>query len=149
MIEHGLPAVPDVSWFQKEDLDIWIREINDKKIKTISFSFQTVDVRLKASNIYRTYLTGFKYLCDRIEKDVSIIIAGVGSNKRMEEIHDICDQRLSILNQSSFVQSRRGMLSKGRLRAEHLSLDQIFTENLKYFNELYEELNVRKGEPHA
>ncbi|MCX0365758.1 DUF4417 domain-containing protein, partial [Clostridium perfringens] len=50
MIREGLPAIPDISWYSKEDLNFWIKEIKANNIKTIAFSFMNVDTKLKASN---------------------------------------------------------------------------------------------------
>lgn len=62
MRSEGLPAIPDVSWYSKEDLNFWIREIKANNIKTIAFSFMNVDTKLKASNSWKHYLLGFKIL---------------------------------------------------------------------------------------
>ncbi|MGF7058582.1 hypothetical protein [Brassicibacter mesophilus] len=48
LIDYGINAVTDVSWYNIKDLNIWIEAIDKSRIKTIAFSFQTVGVQLKA-----------------------------------------------------------------------------------------------------
>lgn len=147
MIKYGLPAVPDISWYNQIDLDQWIREINKNHLKTIAFSFQVVDVRLKASNQWKHYLMGFKYMCQRINEDVQIIIAGVVSPIRLEAIKKAArGRRLIILNQTAYLQSRRGISSEtGYKAAEELSKNDIFLENLEYYNKQYERMNSEEA----
>lgn len=142
LLDAGLNAVPDVSWYNKKDLDRWIREINDNKVNTIAFSFQVVDVKLKASNTWKNYITGFRYLCQNIDTGVRIILIGASSPRRLKEIHKAAaGQEISILNQSAYVQSRRGMISQGRKQNAELTKDEIFERNVRYFNDLCEGLN--------
>lgn len=144
MLDVGLNAIPDVSWYSLKDLDRWIKEINRNKVKMIAFSFQVVDVKLKASNIWKNYLTGFRYLCRNIDPEVEILIIGITSPLRIKEIHAAAfGHRIIVLNQSAFVQSRRGMLSEGRSKDTELTKDEIFRRNVIYFNKLYENMNLK------
>lgn len=149
MIDHNLPTVPDISWYNQIDLDQWIREINKNGLQTIAFSFQVVDVRLKASNLWKHYLMGFKYLCQRIG-DVQIVIAGVISPDRLNIIRKAAGgKRLIILNQTAYLQSRRGIASStGYKASEKLSKNEILIENLAYYNEKYRDFN-KEGEGNA
>ncbi|EOD01458.1 hypothetical protein L21TH_0505 [Caldisalinibacter kiritimatiensis] len=144
MLEAGLNAIPDVSWYSLKDLDKWIREIKRNKVKMIAFSFQVVDVRLKASNIWKNYLTGFRYLCKNIDPEIEILIIGITSSRRVKEIHAVAfGHRIIVLNQSAFVQSRRGMLFEGRNKNTEFTKDDIFHRNIMYFNKLYEDMNLK------
>lgn len=147
MIEIGLPAVPDLTWYNQIDLDQWIREINKNNIKTISYSFQVTDIRLKHSSWWRHYLMGFRYMCQRIPEDVQIIIAGIVSPNRLNPIKRAAGKRkLIILNQTAYLQSRRGILSETGYKAdESMSKNQIFMRNLEFYRKHYEALN-RKGQ---
>jgi hypothetical protein len=142
MIQHGLPAVPDISWYNQIDLDQWIREINTNKVQTISFSFQVVDTRLKASNLWKHYLMGFKYLCQRIG-DVQIVVAGVVSPDRLKAIAKAAGgKRIIILNQTAYLQSRRGIFSSTGYKApSNMSKNEILLQNLSYYDERYKENN--------
>ncbi|WP_283697471.1 DUF4417 domain-containing protein [Clostridium perfringens] len=117
MIKEGLSAIPDISWYSKEDLEFWINEINNNNIKTIAFSFMNVDTKLKASNSWKHYLLGFKILDFKIPADVQIIVAGISSIKRIEEILKITKNRkVSFMNQAFWVNSRNGVSVKETIR---------------------------------
>jgi hypothetical protein len=147
MIDIGLPAVPDLTWYNQIDLDQWIREINKNSVKTISYSFQVTDIRLKHSSWWRHYLMGFRYMCQRIPEDIQIIIAGIVSPNRLSAIKKAAGGRkLIILNQTAYLQSRRGILSETGYKADKvLSKNQIFVKNLKFYGEQYEELNRKEN----
>ncbi|HAT4356511.1 TPA: DUF4417 domain-containing protein, partial [Clostridium perfringens] len=142
MISECLPAIPDISWYSKEDLNLWIKEINANNIKTIAFSFMNVDTRLKASNSWKHYLLGFKILNFKIPKDVQIIVAGISSIQRVEEILKISkDRKISFMHQAAWVNSRNGVSVKDRKQLDRtISKDTIFQNNLNFYIKEYERL---------
>lgn len=146
MMEAGLPAVPDLTWYNQIDLDQWIREINKNSVKTISYSFQVTDVRLKHSSWWRHYLMGFRYMCQRIPEDVQIIIAGIVSPNRLAAIKKAAKNRkLVILNQTAYLQSRKGILSETGYKADEvLSKNQIFIKNMDFYKRQYNQLNRKE-----
>lgn len=142
MLDAGIPAVPDISWFNRKDLERWIEQINKNKIRTIAFSFQVVDVGMKTSNIWRISLLGFRHLCQNIDPGTTIIIAGIVSPFRVVEIFRAASgQKIRILNQSAYVQSRRGMDSETRRQESQMPFDELFEKNIKYFNSVYVEMS--------
>lgn len=147
MIDVGINAIPDISWYNHRDLDRWCKEINESRVKIISFSFQVVDVKLKAASIWKSYLLGFRYLCQNIDPGIKIIIAGIASPRRIKEIYKAsCGQFIHILNQSAYVQSRRGMLSENRVRDVITPFDEILHKNVAYFNRAYNEISSCYGD---
>lgn len=143
MIEHGLPAIPDVSWYNRGDLDRWIKAINESSIGVIAYSFQTVGAD-KAANTWISYLTGFQYLVKHISEDVQIIIAGVASPKRLKYIFESCQNPLSILNQSAFVKSRRGLVLNKNISENQMDKNEIFLSNLEFYKNQYELLQKER-----
>lgn len=144
MIKEGINAVPDISWFNLKDLNRWIEAINRYNIKLIAFSFQVVGVNLKASTIWKQYLPGFRYLCDSIPKDVKIIVAGIVSQKRVYEVFKAsAGQRIHVLNQSAYIQSRRGTISETREQNINIPIKELLIKNIEYFNKVYEKAGRR------
>lgn len=138
MIAAGLPAVPDISWYNRIDLDQWIREINDRDIKCIAFSFQTVGTGTKASNTYLNYVMGFKYLTDRISPETDIVLAGVASPARVKILRGICRNRISVLNQTAYVHSRRGILSEtGKSASGLIGKNDLMMRNIDFYDGAY------------
>lgn len=143
LVENNLPAVPDISWFNANDLDRWTEEINTRNIKTIAFSFQVVGTGLRAANTYVHYAVGLDYLCKGISPDVEIIIAGITSPKRLEIIRSAgIKNKFIVINQSAFIHSRRGQLSEtGKKPQKELSKNELFKINLKYYEDEYRRIN--------
>ncbi len=145
LLEVGLPAVPDISWYNRIDLDQWAREIVKNDIKTIAFSFQTVSTQSKASNTWRHYLMGYHYLIDNIPEDVSVIIAGIVSPERLQVIRTAGSgrNRISILNQTAYLQSRRGILSETQQGCTgELTKEQIFQRNIEFYETAYKKIDL-------
>lgn len=145
LLDAGFPTVPDISWYNRIDLDQWIREINQKQIQTIAYSFQTVSTGSKASSTWRHYLMGLHYLMQNISEDVLIIIAGMVSPKRLRILRTAGSGKnpVSILNQTAYLHSRRGVLSeKPTEEAGELSKEEIFTRNMEFYEKLYEEIGL-------
>lgn len=147
MIRAGLPAILDVVWATVEDLEYWIKEINQSNIKVIAFSFMNVDTRLKASNAWRHYLLGYKFLISRISPNIKIIVAGISSTKRIEEIEAIRKNReISFMHQASWINSRKGFLSEMKKQVSKLEMskDEIFQRNLYYYSDFINEIRNRQ-----
>ena len=56
LVENGIPAVPDVSWYNKSDIDRWCKEINRRNIKVVAFSFQVCETARRESML--AYVAG-------------------------------------------------------------------------------------------
>lgn len=142
MINAGIPAILDVVWATEEDLIYWIEEINRSNIKTIAFSFMNVGTKLKASNSWRHYLLGYKILNKSISNDVDILVAGLSSIQKIVEIaHASKGRNISVINQAAWVNSRKGFSIKHKTQLERsITKDQIFTMNMEYLADLYQEL---------
>ena len=146
LLEEGFPTVPDISWYNRIDLDQWIREINDSNINTISYSFQTVSTTTKAANIWRHYLMGYEYLMKNVPSDVNVIIAGISSPERLRYVRMAGKQenRISILNQTAYIKSRRGELAEkeGKDMQGDLNKEQIFARNIEFYKNEYIKLGL-------
>ena len=137
MLDAGLPAIPDVSWFNVIDLEQWAKEINEKSVKQIAFSFQVVGTGGRAANTYIHYAAGFRYLLEHIPQDIRIILAGVVSPNRLKNIFDGVNCRFSVLNQSAYIHSRRGRLSESNLSPPEMNKNQIFLRNIEFYEKEY------------
>lgn len=144
LVEHGIKAIPDIAWYNRNDIDFWIEQINKSKCSIIAYSFQVVDVRLKASNLWRNYLAALRYMAAKVKENVKcILVVGVNSETRMQEIRKAVPYsiKISVLNQSAYTQSQRGMYSKNRASDKKTDRSELFEKNIKYFNEIYKKLN--------
>jgi hypothetical protein len=142
LLNIGINAIPDISWFNYKDLDYWADEINNKNINPIAYSFQNVGVGLKPSTNWKHSLLGLRYLSRKISKNVNIILAGVVSPFRVAEIYNTIKkkQRLVILNPSAYIHSRKGILSEIRKPAPNFTFDELLDKNISYYSKIYDEI---------
>jgi hypothetical protein len=146
LLEAGINAVPDIAGYDYKDIDRWCRAINESDVKLIAFSFQTVDIALKASNLWKSYILGFRYLCENISHHVEIILVGIVSPVKIMEIYKATKgQKIHILNQSGYVQSRRGILSQTKKSEPNLTFDQLFEKNSIYYTKAYRDIFSNQG----
>jgi len=147
LLDKGIRVIQDISWYNINDLNFWIERINKSNSKIIAFSFQTVDVRLKAYNGWKHYLAGFKYLCSKLSGRMKIIIIGISSYTRINEIKRAAESAVTskitihILNQAAYIHSQRGMRSEGRVRDIETSRSELLKQNLNYFKYICQEIN--------
>jgi hypothetical protein len=141
-LDNGINSIPDLSWFNKKDLERRVKEINKNKIKIIAYSFQNVGVKLKSSTDWKYNLIGLKFLCENIKHKIDIVISGIASPYRIIDIYKVIGKknRLIILNQTAFIQSRKAILSESQDKNYDLSFDEIFSRNIDYYNKIYKEI---------
>jgi hypothetical protein len=139
MLDNGINAILDMSWFSKIDLDRRIEEINKNKIKIVAYSFQNVGVKLKSSTDWKYNLMGLKYLANNINHKIDILLSGIASPYRLIDIYRAIgkENRIIILNQTAFIQSRKGIISETQNKNYDLSFDEIFLKSINYYNDIY------------
>ncbi|MGB9848871.1 MAG: hypothetical protein ACPLSY_03455 [Moorellaceae bacterium] len=143
----GVPVVPDVSWYEKADLDRWAAFIKESGAGCAAFSFQTVGKRHKGSSAWKGYLAGFRYLCSLLPPGVRVAVVGAVSKERLKAIAGAVSGRpLTLVDTESFVSARRGKLlyeprRKGTPRAgSEFTRDGLFRENVRRVREFWWDL---------
>lgn len=141
MLEEGIRVVPDVGWYGREDLDRWAAWIAENKIPIVAFSTQVVGFGKRATNAWRGYLAGLKYLLSRTPEEVRVVVVGLGGPERIQALFDyIPDREFVFMNSRAFVNARKGRDAWGRPTTD-ANFDDLFLENVKSLNLLY----TRKG----
>lgn len=145
MAAQGIIAIPDIGWYNLNDLDRWITFVREAGISLAAFSFQTVGRKNKSySAAWRSYIAGLRYFHQRIPENVRLVLIGINSPVRMKEVYRILAGRnLSFLDTNSFYTARKGGLLKesgGQKGAQSLGLsrDQAFFESIKVFRKRIE-----------
>ncbi|RCX07887.1 uncharacterized protein DUF4417 [Anaerobacterium chartisolvens] len=138
LMEAGVKAVPDVSWYEKKDLELWVGHIKNGGLKLISFSFQTVGPQKRATNAWKGYMLGLRYLCERIPEDVGIIIVGLSGRGRLKEVAKITGKRsVTVINTFAFMRAKSGRRYGSRELALGVTHDELFIQNVKEMNKRY------------
>lgn len=140
---HGIPAIPDVSWATLEDLKLWAAAITHSGIKTIAFSFQTVGA-LKASHVWKDYMLGLRYLCENIPEDVKVVGVGISSEERASAfLRSIGNREFSIISSFAYFRSRSGA-KYGSKKFVNMTFDELLLLNIKMANDVYEKLDKNR-----
>lgn len=105
MVEAGIPAVPNVYWFRKEDLDRYILWMEDVEPDAIAINLQTFrteeDWELMA-------LPGLNYLSVAMPESVRIIVNGTSRRDRVAQLIALFGDRLTLVSQSPVQEARHG-----------------------------------------
>lgn len=150
MSGRSIPVVPDVSWYEMQDLERWAAFIEASGAGAAAFSFQVVGLPRKGDSVWKEYLAGFRFFCSLIPEGVRVVVVGANSPGKIREIVAAARGRpLTFLDTTSFVAARKGgsLISAGggerAAKAEilSLSLDQIFFENVRRYRRLIKEVS--------
>lgn len=90
-------------------------------------------------------MLGFEILNLKIDSDIEIIVAGISSVQRAEEILKVvskCNRKISFMHQAAWVNSRKGFLveQKKQIGKEVATKDEIFQKNMDCYIEEYKKL---------
>lgn len=145
MLASGIPAVPDISWYTRGDLDRWADFIQRCGVKTAAFSFQVVGRELRGSNAWRGYLLGLRYLARLVPGDLHFILVGLSSPARVRAaVMTLGGRTFSVLNSDAFVGARLSGQCLSGEPSTGLAQDEIFLKNFSHLEQIYR--NIEKEE---
>lgn len=139
MAAYGVAVIPDIGWYNKEDLDRWAEFTAKSNIGAVAFSFQTVGRSSKSRAVWKSSVAGLRYFCQNVPKGIRVVIVGVNSVPRMAEVFNAAGERpLTFLDTTSFYTARKGGALKetGRDRdakSSGMSRDQAFFKSVEVF----------------
>ena len=131
MAAAGIPAVPNVYWFRKEDLDRYLAWCDDTRPAAIAVNLQTFrteeDWDLMA-------LPGLTYLSMGIPVDMKVIVTGSSRADRIEALLECFGDRLHLVSQNPLQYARHGavMTATGRVD-RHAQLEDLFAANVRFY----------------
>lgn len=119
MAAAGVPAVPDVGWYCREDLDRWADWLAAAGYPAVAFSFQAVGLRNRAGGAWRGYLAGLEYLAGRLPPGTLFVLVGLSSPARLAEAARVLGgRRACAVNTDAFLKSRKARVPAARRDAE-------------------------------
>jgi len=104
MVAEGIPVIPDVSWYRREDLDVQLEFLDSIGAETVAFSFQVVG-RIKGCGAWVSYLAGLRYFANRFPGRIYLV--GMAAKTRYREAVRAAGRPLGVVDTRSFVKSRR------------------------------------------
>lgn len=91
---------------------------------------------------------GYHYLMQNLSADVSVIVAGLASPKRLEVLRTAGNRenRICVLNQTAYMQSRRGVLAEDPSGdSVMLTKEQILQRNINFYQDAYRTIGLEGG----
>lgn len=119
MAAAGIPAVPDVGWYCRDDLDRWAAWLSDAGYPAVGFSFQAVGLRNRAAGAWKGYLAGLEYLSGRLPPGTAFALVGLSSPARVAEAARVVGGRkVCVVNTDAFLKSRKARVPASERDAE-------------------------------
>ena len=134
LCDAGVPAVPNLYWFRREDLDRYGIWLADTRPPAVAVNLQTF--RRDAS--WRDMaLPGLAYLSYLLPDDTLLLACGTSRRDRIAQLHALFGDRLHLISQNPQQYARHGaaMTSQGRVDA-HAHATDAFASSVRYYASL-------------
>ena len=131
MAATGIPAVPNLYWFRKEDLDRYLTWCDDTRPAAVALNLQT----LRTEEDWELMgLPGLAYLALGVAEDLPVIATGSSRADRIATLLELFGPRLHLVSQNPLQYARHGaqMTLGGRLD-RHARVEDLFAANVRYY----------------
>jgi hypothetical protein len=137
MAEAGIPAVPNIYWFRKEDLDRYLAWIADVECKAIAVNLQTFRTERDWEEMA---MPGLTYLAGELSENIAIVLTGSSRTDRIRALCELFGSRLHLVSQNPLQYARHGavMTSRGRVD-RHAQVADLFAANVRFYAGLVED----------
>lgn len=134
LADAGVPAVPNLYWFRKEDLDRYLSWLEDTRPPAVAINLQTFrtdeDWEVMA-------LPGLSYLALGIPEDLVVIVAGSSRVERIRALVELFGPRLRLVAQNAQAYARHGALMTAEGRVDrHARAEDLFAANVRFYASL-------------
>ena len=135
MAAAGIPAVPNLYWFRKEDLDRYLEWCARTRPAAVATNLQT----LRTEGDWEFGLPGLTYLAQNLRPTVAVIVTGASRRDRIGILAELFGARLHLVSQNAQQYARHGaqMTPSGRLDTPARVTD-LFAANVRFYAGLVE-----------
>ena len=135
MSAAGIPAVPNLYWFRKEDLDRYLEWCERTRPAAVATNLQT----LRTEGDWEFGLPGLAYLAQNLPPSVAVIVTGASRRDRIGTLVELFGARLHLVSQNAQQYARHGaqMTASGRVDTPARVTD-LFAANVRYYAGLVE-----------
>ena len=131
MAAAGIPAVPNLYWFRKEDLDRYLAWCADTGPAAVAVNLQT----LRTEEDWELMgLPGLTYLALGLDADVAVVVTGSSRADRIAALLELFGARLHLVSQNPLQYARHGaqMTAGGRVDV-HARVEDLFAANVRHY----------------
>ena len=133
----GLPAVPNIYWFRKEDLDRYLAWIADVAPAAIAVNLQTFRTE---ADWEQMALPGLTYLSTGMPGATRLVVTGTSRARRIAELGALFGGRLILVSQNPLQYARHGaqMTPGGRVERQ-ARVEDLFAANVWHYARVVEQ----------
>ncbi|MGH9068489.1 MAG: DUF4417 domain-containing protein [Acidimicrobiales bacterium] len=130
----GVPAIPNLYWFRKEDLDRYLAWIEDMGVEALAVNTQTFRTPVDWGEMA---LPGLTYLAASLPVSVRVVFTGLSQPARIAQLAGLFGDRFHIVAQKPIQSARHGRLDTPDGEVEHLARpEDLFAANLAFYSGL-------------
>ena len=106
MVKEGIPAVPNIYWFRKEDLDRYLAWAADVEPQALALNLQT---QRTTEDWEVMVLPGLSYLAATLDPSIRLLVNGTIRPDRLTNLVELFGaERLTLFTQSPIQEARHG-----------------------------------------
>jgi hypothetical protein len=130
MTDAGIPAVPNLYWFRKEDIDRYLAWCDRETPAAVATNLQT----LRTDGDWDFGLAGLTYLAMGLAPEVAVVVTGASRPDRIATLLELFGDRLHLVSQNAQQYARHGALMTADGRVDrHARAEDLFAANVRYY----------------
>lgn len=138
----GVPAVPNLYWFRKEDLDRTLAWCDDVQPTAVAVNLQTFRT---PADWEQMALPGLVYLAGRLAATTRVLLTGSSRADRIGVLRALFGDRLHMVSQNPQQYARHGALMTPAGRVDQpANVADLFAANVRYYAGLLDGLDDRE-----
>lgn len=134
LCDAGVPAVPNLYWFRREDLDRYGAWLADTQPAAVAINLQTFRRDASWNDMA---LPGLAYLSLLLPAHTRLIVTGTSRRERIAQLHALFGDRLHLISQNPQQYARHGavMTAQGRVDV-HAHDHDAFAASVRFYADL-------------
>jgi hypothetical protein len=127
----GVPAVANIYWFRREDLDRYLAWFDDSRPPAMAINLQTFRTEADWETMA---LPGLTYLSLAIPSDLAVIVTGSSRADRIATLLELFGDRLHLVSQNAQAYARHGAVMTDHGRVDRQArVEDLFTANVRHY----------------
>jgi hypothetical protein len=133
----GVPAVPNLYWFRREDLDRWLRWCEDTRPAAVAINLQT----FRSDEDWEVMaLPGLSHLSQGLAEGIRVIVNGSSRADRIRTLRELLGDRLVLVSQNAVQGALHGkVITERGWAVRHAQKADLFAANVRFYARLVEE----------
>jgi hypothetical protein len=132
----GVPAVPNLYWFRREDLDRWLAWCAKTRPPAIALNLQTLRTDAEWQLMG---LPGLSYLAAQLPPGIAVIVNGSSRASRIAVLRQLFGASLVLVSQNAIQGALHGkVITEHGWEVRHAEKADLFAANVRFYTRLVE-----------